>query len=227
MKLTILLGGFLFDRAVFEGEDILLEYGEVIRILASEGHRLAVVAGGGGLARKYIKAGKRCGPPNSILDDMGILATRLNAYIVISAIGEGAYQVPPCDYGEFLRAYSTGKVVVSGGMSPGQSTDAVATILAEYAGSDLMIKATSVDGIYDKHPGDPNAKMLSRVGHQRLKELIESHSFEPGTYEMFDPVGLRILERSNIPCRIVHGKDSRNILKAAKGEPIGTLIYGG
>ena len=54
-----------------------------------------------------------------------------------------------------------GRIVVMGGVAVGQTTDAVAALLAEYVRADRLIVATSVDGVYTADPEkDPDAKKL-------------------------------------------------------------------
>ncbi len=226
MRVTLLIGGYVFDRVVKEGTQLITEYVHTILEANEKGHEFAIVAGGGKLARDYINIARLLGASKSVLDDIGILCTRLNAYLLISALGGRAYPHPPSNYKEYLSAFLTGKIVVCGGMSPGQSTDAVAALISEYLNSDLMIKMTSAEGVYDRHPSEAGAKLIPKITYSNARKIISEYSYDPGTYELIDPIALKILERSNIPCRIVHGKDPKNILKAIKGQDIGTLVYG-
>ena len=226
MKVTLLIGGYVFDEVVQKGKMILDMYAKTILEADKRGHEIAVVAGGGKLARNYINLAKSLGASKSILDDVGILCTRVNAYLLISALGDRAYPYPPITYRDYVSAFLTGKIVVCGGMNPGQSTDAVAALISEYIGSNLMIKTTSTDGIYDKHPSEKGAKLIPRITYSQARRIIAEYSYDPGTYQLIDPIALKILERSNIPCRIVHGKDPKNILKAINGQDIGTLVCG-
>jgi uridylate kinase len=94
----------------------------VLRELVSSGYRVAVIVGGGGLARRYIDAARRIGVSEALLDSIGIEASRLNALLVASGLGDLAYPSIPRSFEDFLRAWATGKVVVLGGLQPGQST---------------------------------------------------------------------------------------------------------
>ena len=53
---------------------------------------------------------------------------------------------------KLLQLAGSNKIVVMGGTEPAHSTDAVGSILAEFIGAELLINATSVDGLYDKDP---------------------------------------------------------------------------
>jgi len=226
LRVTLLIGGYVFDKIIQEDTKLIDEYVRTILEANKKGHEFAIVSGGGKLARNYIGLAKSLGAPKSILDDIGILCTRLNAYLLISALGDRAYPHPPTNYKDYLSAFLSGKIVVCGGMSPGQSTDAVAALISEYLHSDLMIKMTSTEGIYDRYPTKAGAKLIPKITYPQARKIIAEYSYDPGTYELIDPIALKILERSNIPCRIVHGKDPKNILKVIEGQSIGTLVCG-
>jgi len=201
------------------------EYAEVLRGLSDDGYRLAVVTGGGDAARLYIGAARRLGASEALCDQIGIWTTRMNAYLLITALGSKAHPVVPRTVYELVGALESGKVVVMGGIQPGQSTDAVAAIASELSGAQLMIKATDVDGIYTADPKkDPNAERIPEITHGELLKLILDAGLQAGEYAPLDPVALKILARSRIPIRVVDGRNPENVRKAATGEPIGTLV---
>ena len=68
------------------------EYAAVLRQV-SEKHRVFVVVGGGGEARRYIDAMRTLGVDEGTCDEIGILVTRLNATLLIAALGDSAYPV--------------------------------------------------------------------------------------------------------------------------------------
>jgi uridylate kinase len=53
---------------------------------------------------------------------------------------------------------------------------------------------------------------------------MEEERAEAGTYKLFDPPSLKIIKRSKLSVRVVNGAQPENIIKAAKGEDIGTLV---
>ena len=111
-----------------------------------------------------------------------------------------------------------------GGTEPAHSTDAVGSILAEFIGADLLINATSVDGLYDKDPNKYNdAKMYEKITPKEMMKVLNSKEIKAGTYEFFDMTAIQIINRSKIKTCIVNGKYPENILKAINGE-IGTKI---
>ena len=112
-----------------------------------------------------------------------------------------------------------------GGTVPGHTTDAVAAILAEYAHADLMIDATSVDGIYTRAPKeDPDAMRLDEVSPARLIEIIAHSRMGAGANLPLDMLAAKVIERSGIPAAVVDGRRPENILDAARGARVGTYV---
>lgn len=220
MRVVIKLSGSLFDSNISE----IVKLANLIKKLVLDGVKLVLVAGGGSEARKFIERGRSLGLDESTLDEMGICIARLNAMLMIGSLGEIAYPNVPTTLEELSSAFETGKVVVLGGLHPGQSTNAVAALVAERIKADLFINATDVEGVFDKDPNlYPDAKLLSEIKLKELEEILRNKSARAGTYELLDPVALRILERSKLNCLIV--KCTPEIIeKAIKGENVGTKI---
>ena len=100
-------------------------------------------------------------------DTIGIGATKLNSALLVAALGDAAPQEIPDTYAQAARLAQPGRIVVMGGVAVGQTTDAVAALLAEYVHADKIIVATSVDGVYTADPEkDPAAKKLERMTHR-------------------------------------------------------------
>jgi len=188
-------------------------------------NRLIVITGGGALARAYIEAARAFGVDESTCDQLGIEASRLNAMLLTSLLGEDAYPNIPRNIDELKNAIRSGKTVITGGLFPAQSTDAVAAVAAELSHAKLLIKATDVDGIYTSDPkSDPEAEKIEEIRAKELYRMIVDRGMEAGKYELFDQQALRIIMRSEIPTVVIDGRDPKNILKALKGEKIGTRI---
>ena len=115
-------------------------------------HRLFVVVGGGGGARDYIEVARSLNIDEGTADEIGILVTRPNATLLISALGESAYPKVAESHSEAKKFAESKKIVVMGGITLGQTTDAVAAVLAERVHADVFVNVTSVNGIYDKDP---------------------------------------------------------------------------
>ena len=206
-----------FDSPLIE------EYAKMIKDLSSQ-VRLTVVVGGGSAAREYIKWAKGKGWQ----DLVGIEIARVNAELLISHLGDLAFPKVPRSVEEFLQAYASGKVVVMGGLQPGQSTNAVSLIVAELIGARRVVNATTIDGVYDRDPRRPGAKKLERVTVDELIRILESEGWrqEPGRYELADRLSLEIAKRSHIPIYVVYGGDLEKVRRAVLGEVYDSVIEG-
>jgi uridylate kinase len=111
-----------------------------------------------------------------------------------------------------------------GGLTPGQSTNAVAALAAETVQADMLLNATNVDGIYDRDPKEPGAKKLESVTVDELSEILSGTGTRAGEYKLFDPVAIRVVGRSRIPTAIFNGNDPENLLRLVKGEKVGSRI---
>lgn len=184
-----------------------------------------VISGGGRIARHYIDLARALGSDEANLDIMGINVSRLNAKLLLAALQDKAYPKIPKDLEEVALAAESGKIVISGGLHPGQSTNATSALIAEIVNASRFLNATDVDGIYDSDPNiNNNAKLLKRITVQQCLRLLESESSMAGTYDLMDIVALKVIERSKIPTRILKA-EIPNILNSIQGGiQIGTEI---
>ena len=224
MKIIFALGGSVLvpDEPDLE---FMRKFAEFVREL-SENHRIAIVVGGGKTARRRITEARGKGANEVECDYLGIDASRENARMLAEVLGDAANQETPKDFLEAMKIWNDGKIVVMGGTEPGHSTDAVAAILAEYVGADLIIKTTDVNGIYDKDPQKfKDAKMFDKLSLDKLQEMVQSLSQEAGKYELIDLVAIKILQRSKIKCIVLSGRDLENVKRAVSGgKVVGTVI---
>lgn len=197
---------------------------EVIREAAKE-NAVLVVAGGGAIAREYIELARRFGADEASCDLIGIDATRMNARLLISALRpEGMQPRFAYTYEEAKNAMSSG-IVFMGGVSPGYTTDAVAAILAEYVGADLLINATSVDGVYDSDPmTNPDARKYELLTRKELVEIVMRTDMIAGSTSIIDPVAAKIIERCGIKTVVINGNNPGNIMRALEGKHDGTEV---
>jgi uridylate kinase len=207
-----------------ENAELIGRYALVVSKLVDEGYRVAVVVGGGPYARSYIKCARALGLSNAQADMVGIEVSRVNALLLAYALGERAYVPIPRNIEEVEEAWSTRKVVVVGGLQPGQSTAAVAAIVAETLGIKRILYATDVEGVYDRDPRKfPNVKKLDSITVDELAKVL-SQKFEAGGYELLDPLAMQVVKRSCIEVIVFNGYNIENVVKAARGEAVGTLI---
>ncbi len=183
-----------------------------------------VVAGGGKIARHYISHARTSGADESTLDELGIEVSRLNAKLLIYALKNKAYPHPPTNLQEVKHAVDSGLIVISGGLHPGQSTNATAALIAEKVHASEFLNTTDVDGIYDSDPRkNKKAKKFKRIELKNLRKLLVHEETIAGGYDLMDIVALKVIERSKIKTRILKS-DIKNIEKAIKGNSVGTEI---
>ncbi|NPA86940.1 MAG: UMP kinase [Candidatus Diapherotrites archaeon] len=176
---------------------------------------VAIVVGGGPLARQMMSVAARFGVTKDVLDEIGIATTMLNAWIVRSAL-DGLVLDRPLHFSGPMR---TSLIPVFGGsVLPGITTDFVAALLAEHHGA-AFVNITRVGGIYDKDPDRfPDAKLIKKLSYEEAEKLVfSSDRREPGTHFPVDVAAFSILRRSNIKAYIV-GKDIENLRRLFRGE---------
>ena len=140
-------------------------------------------------------------------------------------MSEQAFPEIPTTVAELGRFFASGKVVAMGGLQPGHSTNAVAAIAAETIKANLFLNATDVDGVYTADPSkDPTAKRLEEVNVNKLSEILARSEMSAGSYDLMDPIALRIIQRSRIPTIILNGRNITNVTKAIRREKTGTRI---
>ncbi len=221
MKIVVTVGGSIIIK---DGEPKkFIDYANVLKNMSSD-NEIFVVVGGGKPAREYIGIARGIGVSEAACDDIGIEVTRLNAKLLIMALGDSVYPKVATNFHEAMEFGSSGKIVVMGGTEPAHSTDAVGSILAEYVDADLLINATSVDGLYDKDPNKyEDAKMFDKITPTQMMDILSTKEIKAGTYEFFDMTAIQIIKRSEIKTRIINGNYPENLLKSLD-EEIGTTI---
>ncbi|HEX2615146.1 MAG TPA: UMP kinase [Nitrososphaera sp.] len=183
-----------------------------------------VVAGGGKIARHYIGIARELGSDEASLDILGIEVSRLNARLLIAALSDHAYPAVPEDLEQVSKAAASGKVVVTGGLHPGQSTNATAALIAEKVKASRFLNATDVDGIYDSDPNkNKGAKMFKEVTVKKCLEILGSENSAAGAYDLMDIVALKVIERSKIPTVVLRSEPA-NIKNAIGNKITGTRI---
>jgi uridylate kinase len=186
--------------------------------------QLVVVAGGGKVARHYISIARSFGSDEASLDIIGIEVSRLNARLMILALGDQAYPAVPEDLEQVSKAVTTNRIVVTGGLHPGQSTNATAALIAEKVKASKFLNATDVNGIYDSDPTkNKNAKLFNEITVKKCIDLLGSEDSAAGGYDLMDIVALKVIERSKIPT-IVLKSDPAVIKNAISRSIVGTRI---
>ena len=193
-----------------------------------DGIEVAVVVGGGNIFRGVAAAAT--GMDRATADYMGMLATAMNGLAlqdaleqagcptrVMSAIAMNEISEPYIRR-RAVRHLEKGRVVVlvAGTGNPYFTTDTAATLRAVELGAEVILKATRVDGVYDadpeKHPG---ANRFARIGYT---ELLASR------LEALDATAVSLAMDNGMPIVVFDMTQPGNILRAVRGEVIGTRI---
>jgi len=131
---------------------------------------------------------------------------------------------------EFSQAPSVlakGKTLVSGGMIPGITTDAVSVLFAELLGARRLVNISHAGGVFDSDPRkNPNAKLLRRMSHEKLVRMAaKADSRRARENFVFDLVAAKLSARSRIPLLFVSATDLRELEKTLEGKRFfGTVV---
>lgn len=211
-----------------QGKDDITFIRKLAKVLIGKtaNHKLYVVTGGGRVAREYIRIGRELGASETYLDEIGIDVTRLNARLLITALGDNAYHVPARTIEEALHAGKTHQIVVMGGLHPGFTTDAVSAMIAERVNAARLVNATSVAGVYTSDPKkDPRAKMLKKMTFDELIKIVDKSEHEAGPNIVFDPLAAKIVKRSGIRTLVCDGRNLPVLMSAIDNKDFtGTTI---
>lgn len=223
MKVVVSVGGSVLAP---DEPDRVAEHAAIVESLRDAGHTVAVVVGGGSTALEYIETARELGANEMALDEIGIASTRLNARLLIAALGEQAVQTPPEDYEAAGAALRRGEIAVMGGVAPAQTTDAVSAALAEYVEADLLVYGTNVAGVYSADPNeDPDAELYGEISAADLVGIIAESDMNAGSAAPVDLLAAKVIERSGMRTIVLDGTDPERIGRAVRtGEHEGTDV---
>ncbi|MBI1934454.1 UMP kinase [Candidatus Peregrinibacteria bacterium] len=191
--------------------------------------QLAIVTGGGNIWR--YRDNTASGIERTVSDYMGMLATIFNGVALQAALESigvqtrvlSAIQIPqlaePYIRRRALRHLEKGRVVicVGGTGNPFFTTDTTAALRASELSCDVLLKATNVNGIYDRDPKrHRNAK--------RYKELTYTEALEKHL-DIMDQAAFSLCQDQRLPIRVFDFQKKGNLLRATLGEDIGTLVH--
>ncbi len=194
------------------------------------GAEIALVIGGGNIFRG---AGLAAGGMDRVTgDQMGMLATVINALAMQDALEKlgakcrvmSAIKINDVceDYirRRAIRHLEKGRIAIfaAGTGNPFFTTDSGAALRAIEIGADLLLKATKVDGVYDKDPKKhPDAVKLDALDYD---EVIARD------LQVMDTAAFALARDSNLPLRIFDMAQPGVLLRILRGERIGTLVHG-
>lgn len=213
---VISLGGSLIAPDGPDTEFIAAFYGVVSRYLDEDPSRkLIFVVGGGAPARRYQQAAKTLCTAlgtdlsDSELDQIGIMATRLNAQWVKTIFNR--YCKSPVVIDPTADFSFDGQVLPAAGWVPGFSTDNDAVLLARRCSASAVINLSNIAQIYSDDPKtNPNAKPIDHLSWDEYKKMIGSE-WVPGRNCPFDPVAAQAASELKLKVITASGKDLVNV----------------
>jgi uridylate kinase len=204
------------------------ELAEEIKSVYEIGAEIAIVIGGGNIFRGV--KGSSIGMDRATADYMGMLATVMNALAlqdilekkevptrVMSAI-EMRQIAEPYIRRRAIRHLEKGRIVIfaAGTGSPFFTTDTTGALRAAEIKADVLLKATKVNGIYDKDPVKySDAKLLKEITYLEAinKDL-----------KVMDHTALTLCMENKLPIVVFNIKKKGNIMKILLGEPVGSIV---
>lgn len=208
--------------------DVIEYVSEEIKSIYSLGVETAIVIGGGNIFRGVSSSSK--GMDRSTADYMGMLATVINALALqdflerkgLSTRIQTALEIKqvaePFIKRRAIRHLEKGRIVIfaSGTGNPFFTTDTAATLRALQMGADIIMKATKVDGIYDKDP-------VKNKDASKFTELTYMEILKKGL-KVMDATSISLCMEGNIPIVVFDLFEKGNIEKVIRGEKVGTIV---
>jgi uridylate kinase len=223
MRIVLRIGGSVVASPV--NPTLINDYTDLLRKLKEQGHEVAVIVGGGALARDFIRTAKEIGLKEEAQDEVAISVSRVFAQLFLKKIGRLGCKNVPVTIEEAAKCLQEGKIVVMGGLKPGMTTDTVAALLAEKIDADLLIKGTDQEGVYDKDPKKhPDAVKLKRLSYADVSKVFVEDKHKAGIHQVLDPEAVKVMRRKRIQAVIVNGFKPENIMAAVEGKAVGTVI---
>ncbi len=199
-----------------------------IKKIADDGVELAIVIGGGNIFRGYTAS---CdGMDRATADYMGMLATAMKGLALQDSLEkmgietrvQSAIEMPQISERYIrrraMRHLEKGRVVIfaAGTGNPYFSTDTAAALRALEIHAEILLKATKVDGIYDC---DPKTNECAKKF-----DALTYHDVVVKKLNVMDMPAVTLAMENKLPILVFNIFDKDNIVKAIKGEKIGTII---
>ena len=212
--------------------EVLSALSAEVRQVLELGVQVALVMGGGNIFRG-IRTSREYGIDRASADYMGMLATVINGLAlqerlerdgvvtrVLSAIEMRAIAEPYIRR-RALRHLEKGRVVLfaAGTGNPYFTTDTAAALRAMEINADVILKATKVDGVYDRDP-------MVHVKARRFTELTYIDVLQKNL-KVMDATAISLCMDNGLPIVVFDLTRRGNIVRAVRGEKIGTVVHGG
>jgi len=196
--------------------------------VARTGCQIGIVVGGGNFFRGV--AEQAIGMDRVAADHMGMLSTVINAIALQDAIEKAGipcrvmsaiamHQVAePYIRRRAIRHLEKGRVIIfaAGTGNPYFSTDTAASLRAMEIGADVLLKATSVDGIYSADPKkDTGATKFETITYMEILKL---------GLKVMDTTAVSLCKDNNLPMIIFSMREQGNITRVVMGEKLGSIV---
>ena len=194
MRIVVRIGGSVVASPI--NTELMGKYSDVINAVKQQGNEVAVVVGGGALARQFIGIAKELNLDMTAQDEIAISCSRLFAQLFLKKLGNSACSKVATTLEDAEQCLAEGKIVVMGGLKPGITTDTVAALVAERVRAELLVKGTDQDGVYDKDPRKhPDAVKLDKLSIDDLSRVFEENIHKAGIHQIIDPEAIKVLKR--------------------------------
>ncbi len=208
--------------------EVLGEISSQIKEIMDLGAEVGIVIGAGNIFRGVKGASQ--GMDRTAADNMGMLATVINSLAMQDALERGGVvtrvmsAIPmrlvcePYIRRRAARHLEKGRAVIfaAGTGNPYFTTDSAGVLRALEIDADIIIKATKVDGVYDKDPVlHPDAVKYEKLTYD---EVLSKN------LRVMDTAGIALAKEDNKPIMVLNMTQPGNIRRAVCGEALGTLI---
>ncbi len=209
--------------------NVVREIAAAIAQSARSGVRLGVIVGGGNIWRGQEAAAD--GMDRATADYAGMIATVINAIALQDALERNGIDTrlqsaiemrevaEPFIRRRAIRHLEKDRVVLfaAGSGNPFFTTDTAAVLRASEIGASVILKATNVDGVYDKDPRtNPDARFFATLTH---------HDALTAGLRVMDSTAIALAMDNRLPIVVFNVAVPDNIVRAAAGEPVGTLVH--
>jgi uridylate kinase len=209
---------------------VLERMADEVRAVHALGVQVAIVIGGGNIFRGVAASAQ--GMDRASADYMGMLATVINALAlqdaleskgVVTRVQTAIEMSQLCEMYIRRRAerhLEKGRVVIfaAGTGNPYFTTDTAASLRAMEIHAQVILKATRVDGIYDKDPlKHSDAKRFDKLSYLEVLQR---------DLKVMDSTAISLCRDNNLPIMVFDMGPQGNVRRAVMGEPIGTVVGG-
>ena len=207
-------------------ENTVDEISKYVKKIVDMGVRVSIVVGGGNIWRGRSSENM----DRTRADHMGMLATAINSLALCSSLEANGVETrvetaiemrqiaEPYIRGRAVRHLDKGRVVIfgCGTGNPFMSTDTAAALRAVEMGVDVILLAKKVDAVYDSDPNtNPDAKRYTNLS---FSDILSKN------LGVMDSTAASLCRDNNMPILVFGLNDPQNIVRAVKGDKIGTLV---